>query len=232
VDYARPGVGVLSGGVGGSSNRLFHFFTFSLFHIFTFSPFHPFTFSPACTVEIILQRPRPTSQEMLSTAVTNPSSNATPTPWPLRMQETRVTTNNASPNCVKHVSIRDVSGVLRKKAVDALVGKFAIELKEARQEEDSESDADITASLKVWITHHDVKYCFDTDGLILDGRYDKDGRLDRVAVHRESSVGDWFLLEVVQVSTLATSAEPAAKKRRLVTIDIGKGGKTMYEVFG
>tara|TARA_B110000046_G_scaffold164520_2_gene180174 strand:+ start:378 stop:812 length:435 start_codon:yes stop_codon:yes gene_type:complete len=140
-------------------------------------------------------------------------------------------TRAAASNPVKNVSIRDVSGVLRKKAVDLLAGEFAIKLAEARQEEDPESDVDIAASLKVYLTYDDVDYCVDTDGLLFDPRCDKEGRLDRVAIHRESRVGDWLMLEVVQVSQLATAAEPAAKKRRIVTIDIGRGGKAMYEVF-
>ena len=168
---------------------------------------------------------------MLSTATTNPSSTATPTTWPLRMQETRTPTNTVAPNRVKHASIREVSGVVRKKAIDAIASKYAIALAEARQEEDPESDTDIAGSVTASVTYDEVEYCFNTDGLLLDPRYDKEGRLDRVFVHRESRVGDWLLLDVVQVGTLATAAEPAKKKRKIVTIDIGKGGKARYEVF-
>lgn len=172
-----------------------------------------------------------TRHEMLSTATTNPSSNATPTAWPLRMQKTWTSTKAAAPSPVKHASIREVPGVVRKKAVDALASNFAIALAEARQEENPESDADIAGSLTASVTYDDNEYCFNTDGLLLDPRYDKGGRLDRVAVHHETRTGDWLLLDVVQVCTLATAAEPAAKKRKIVTIDIGKGGKEMYEVF-
>jgi len=147
------------------------------------------------------------------------------------MHATWTATNTVAPNKVKHASIREVSGVVRKKAIDAIAAKYAIELAEARHEEDPESDADIAGSVTASVTYDDVEYCFNTNGLLLDARYDKEGRLDRVAVHRESRVGDWLLLDVVQVGTLATAAEPAAKKRKIVTIDIGKGGKAMYEVF-
>ena len=171
------------------------------------------------------------AKQMLSTATTNPSSTATPTTWPLRMQETWTPTDALAPNKVKHASIREVSGVARKKAIDTIATEYAIALAEARQEEDPESDADIARSVTAYVTYDDVEYCFNTDGLLLDARYDKEGRLDRVAVHRESRIGDWLLLDVVQVGTLATAAEPAAKKRKIVTIDIGKGGRAMYEVF-
>lgn len=147
------------------------------------------------------------------------------------MQETWTFTNTVAPNLVKHASICEVSDDVRKKAIDALAAKYAIALARARQEEDPESDADIAGSLTAYVTYGDTEYCFHTDDLLFEARYDKEGRVDRVAVHREYRAGDWLLLDVVQVGTLATGVERAAEKRRIVTIDIGKGGKAMYEVF-
>jgi hypothetical protein len=150
------------------------------------------------------------------------------------MQEKSTSVTTTAPNLVKKVSIRDVSGVLRKKAVDALAFNFATAVAEARQETDSESDADIAASLTASVTYDDVEHCFDTDGILLDARYDKEGRLDRVAVSRQCLDYNWKLFDVVDVleakRTLAAH-EPEAKKRRIVTIEIGKGGRAMYEVF-
>ena len=108
---------------------------------------------------------------------------------------------DATPNPVKHASIREVSGVVCKKAIDAIATKYAIALAEARQQEDPESDADIAESVTAYVTYDDVEYCFNTDGLLLEARYDNEGHIDCVAVHRESRFGDWLPLDVVQVYT-------------------------------
>lgn len=131
----------------------------------------------------------------------------------------------------KNVSICDVSGALRKKAVDALGIEFALEIGKARHEEDPESDSDIAAGLTVRITYDHIEYRFDTDGLFFDPRYDKVGRIDRVVVHRVSRNGDFSLLDTVDVQKRTAASEPAPKKRRMIAVEIGKGGKAMYEVF-